>query len=621
MPDASAQGPELTLQGVTPLGGDGSVVRFLCTMPRAMSGQLSTHAICGARRKRPAVSTVLFDSTIGETRRAVISVRLPPALVSCSLTVRIGGGLLAPRMHCVVGQDLYEQTRDSHPNAQDDPAYPAWFERRRAGEGELASERSAVGSLPSRPLLSIVCPVFRTPPEFLQAMVDSILAQTYNRWELVIVNVSGDCPEVSEVLARYDDPRVRVIEAPNRSISENTNVGIEAATGDYVGFVDHDDWVEPDALFRYAETIGAHPTCDLLFCDEDLWGTPEGEHEPRFFGARFKPSWNPDLLFTHNYVCHLLMVSRRVLELTERSAAETAGAQDYDLTLRAFEVAREICHVPLPLYHWRVHQASTAINRDSKPYALEAGRLAIQGHFDRLGIPATVGMGRHPFSYRVSYSPGDGSSLPAVARWARMPGATGESLNAAVRGSTGVFVVLMAGDASFRGDEAEGICEAAGPLLRPEVGCVGPTVLAPDGLIQAHGLLARGDGTFGLAERDMGPESIGYMSMVCHARDVSALPASCLAFRREDFDRLGGFSAELSADAAAIDFCLRLREEGKLVIVEPYGPVVQTSPLLEGFPVGDSRALLGRHPVLEEGDPYLDAALDPRSDWFELRRP
>ncbi|MCH3942872.1 MAG: glycosyltransferase [Atopobiaceae bacterium] len=176
-----------------------------------------------------------------------------------------------------------------------------------------------------------------------------------------------------------------MIVAENKDISSNTNVGIAAARGDYVAFVDHDDFVEPDALFRYVEAINAHPECDLLFCDEDYWGEVDGRE--LFFAPKFKPGWNPDLLYTYNYVCHMLCVSRRALELTERSDAEVAAAQDYDLTFKAASVAREIVHVPRMLYHWRDHAASTARHRESKPYALVAGRRQSRGRSTAEGCP------------------------------------------------------------------------------------------------------------------------------------------------------------------------------------------------------------------------------------------
>lgn len=412
------------LVGAYPLRGADIVVRVACDLPRGCRVETVRAWRLGrcVRRARavafPRVAEAdgasaacvacedgSRDAACDESR-VMLSACVPAgvAAVLFSVVVADPAGDSRLRRHCLVRRRAYAPTLQrwivARTNAPDDPRHDAWMRARKAGESELAAQR-AQAPRDGDPLVSIVTPAFRTPERFLRAMVNSVLAQTYAKLELVLVNASGECPEVDRVLASYDDPRIRVIAVENAGIAANTNVGIAAARGDYIAFVDHDDFIEPDALWHYVEAIRANPQIDLLFCDEDLYGDVDGQQ--RYYGVRFKPGWNPDLLFTHDYVCHMLAVSRRVIELTQRSADDVTGAQDYDLTFRAAEVARAICHVPRVLYHWRVHELSTAVNRDSKPYAQEAGRLAVQHHFDRVGIAARVEDGAFRFSYRVRY--------------------------------------------------------------------------------------------------------------------------------------------------------------------------------------------------------------------------
>ena len=640
--------PNVTLEGIYPLYDEGDVVRFRCELPREFKAPLGLHALDaagepveGAFTLRDRIEPALGDPG-REVRVAIVTMRLPKDSHGCSLRVKGRQGLRRYVIECVLTPRDYDAARkawcDGRRHAEDSLEYPQWFDAHRAGDEELVRERAEVAAMAARPLVSVVTPVFKTPADYLRQMIDSVLGQTYDALELVVVNVSGECPEVDAVLSSYDDPRLRVVVAENRSISENTNVGIAAAAGDYVAFIDHDDFVEPDALYRYVKVVDDRPDCDLFFCNEDLWGEIDGD--PCFCGPKFKPGWNPDLLFTHDYVCHLLMVSRYALDHTERSGADVTGAQDYDLTLKAMEVARDICCVPRVLYHWRVHEESTAINRDSKPYALEAGRLAVQRHFERRGIKAEVGLGGYYFSYRVRYAlpkprpkasiiisdPGD----PFYAN--RCLAALDDHLDAssyeavvvrpseverAWRAVEDEYVVFLGGDCEVMDDGW--LDELLGPLMRPEVGCVGSLVLDQDDVVQADGLTMRSNGTVGQASRRLTRKDFGYMTMLMHAHDVSALPGCCQAFRTADLKALGGFDERFSA-LSAVDLCLRVREAGKLVVVTPYSPIHHWGDAVQEVSDEERALFLGVHPSLVRGDPYVDPAVDSSSDLFKLGR-
>lgn len=613
--------------------------------------------------------------------RHVVSVRLPEGRHSFFLRLMTElprGRRSVQTIH--VGKDevlpALERSEAEMLNAQEAPHHE-WMLAHAADEAELARQRaeSASWTEKDRPLVSIVTPVFRPPARYLEAMLRSVLAQSYDRWELVLANASGDCPEVDAVLAAVEDPRVRVTKIENRSISENTNLALEEARGDYVAFVDHDDLIEPDALYRYVSALHERPESDLLFCDEDLCTeTPDGL---RYFGPRFKPGWNHDLVMTHNYVCHMLMVSRRALELTERSGREVSAAQDYDLTFKAAEVARDICHVPRLLYHWREHEASTAINRDSKPYALEAGRLAVQTHLDRTGVEARVGLGAHPFSYRVEYclpEPALGVSVvlldtgggdlaraldsvrgrteypwdryevvvvTSASRERRTTRLVASRLRALRHGTGDVRVVAAPEGSDVAGRLSLGIeaarherlvllddwCEVVEgnwlteviePLQRDDVLACGPMLLEGDGLVQTLGLSLRPDGSLGRVGPGLEITNCGYMSQMFHARECDVIPLQGMALGRGTWREL---SPRISGDAsrdAATELCLGIRESGGTVVTEPYGPLTLWRDVLSPEQRRPNPGLLGRHGAFSRGGSFQNPALDPWSEHFRL---
>lgn len=248
------------------------------------------------------------------------------------------------------------------------------------------------------PKFSVIVPLYRTPVDYLTGMVGSVIDQVYQNWELILLNASPEDATLQDALTKIADSRVRVIELEgNNGISDNTNVGIEAASGDYVVFFDHDDLLDPLALYYYAEAINEDGSIDALYCDEDFLNE-EGE----FVAPHFKSDFNLDLLRCHNYITHLLAVRAAFAkELMLRSAFD--GAQDYDFLLRLVERTTNIVHIPDVLYHWRISDTSTAKSAGNKGYADDAGRRALQEHLDRCGIAATAELTDNACFYHVTY--------------------------------------------------------------------------------------------------------------------------------------------------------------------------------------------------------------------------
>ena len=280
----------------------------------------------------------------------------------------------------------------------DDEVYRRWFERHRATSGQLATQRAAERGL--SPLVSIVVPCFRSNGSYLVELIDSVLAQSYARWELLLVDGSPEDGVVAQAVAKASDNRIRIIaSSENTDIVSNTNAGIEASRGELIAFLDHDDLLEPDALHCYVAALEADPGISVLYSDEDHIGEDGLLCQPVI-----KSALDVDLLYSHNCVTHFLAVRAELLDQIGLSSVDVAGAQDYDLTLRALAAGAKFKYIPRVLYHWRMHAGSTAgDSAESKPYAHTAGRLALERHFVQRGIAATVEDAGEPFVYRVRY--------------------------------------------------------------------------------------------------------------------------------------------------------------------------------------------------------------------------
>ena len=263
--------------------------------------------------------------------------------------------------------------------------YGEWYDLTKPTEEDLKAQRET--HFDREPLFSVVIPVYKTPERYLKEMLDSILDQTYGQWEVCIADGSPRGQDVEKVLKKYaeKDPRIHYeILGGNRGIAGNTNAALSMAAGDFVILADHDDTIPPQAFYEVAKAINKHPDCDVLYSDEDKLDM-DGK---ALFDPHFKPDFNPDLLTSVNYICHLFVVKKELLDRVGGFRQEFDGAQDYDFIFRCTEQAKEIVHIPQVLYHWRCHQDSTASNPESKMYAFEAGARAIMAHYERMGIAA-----------------------------------------------------------------------------------------------------------------------------------------------------------------------------------------------------------------------------------------
>ena len=269
-----------------------------------------------------------------------------------------------------------------------DGLYQTWLKENRVTKKELNQQRKTV--FQENIKFSLVVPLYKTDKYLLKALVDSVLAQTYSNWELCLSDGSGADSPIRSILEEYQkkDPRIKVVfNEKQLQISDNTNAAIGIATGNYIAFADHDDTLAEEAFYQMAKEISQHPEADLIYSDEDIIDIRGNRLFPHF-----KPDFNPDYLCCVNYICHLVVVKRTLLDRTGLLRPEYDGSQDFDFLLRCTEHtdSEKIRHIPKILYHWRSHEGSTAGNPDDKPYAVIAGEKALAGHYERMGIKAEV---------------------------------------------------------------------------------------------------------------------------------------------------------------------------------------------------------------------------------------
>lgn len=509
--------------------------------------------------------------------------------------------------------------------------YQEWYEKHKPSEEELARQRKKKWKDPV--VISVLVPAYRTPEVFLKQMMESVLLQTYPYLELCIADGSGTDDSVEKVVKEYQkkDPRVRYRRLEkNEGIAGNTNAAIEMASGEYLALFDHDDLLSPNALFEVASAIEKEKA-DVIYTDEDKVTSDLKEH----FQPHFKPDFNPDLLCANNYICHLFVVKRSLaLKLGGQDPAYD-GAQDYDFIFRCTENAEKIVHVAKILYHWRVHQASTADNPSSKLYAFDAGKRAIEAHLARTGAKAEVSHTKDLGFYRVKYQV-QGNPLVSIvipnkdeketlkkcleSIWKKTSYSNYEiilvennSTTQEIRdyykeldGKERVRVVYWDKEFNYSAINNFGISHAKGEYIlclnnditvispdwmeellancqRPEVGIVGARLYYPDNTIQHAGIVLGMGGCAGSLFVGLARSRGGYLHKAALQQDLSAVTAACFMVKKEVFEKAGGFEEKLAVAFNDVDFCLKVRHAGYLVVYDPYAELYHHESKTRGY--------------------------------------
>lgn len=259
---------------------------------------------------------------------------------------------------------------------RDEWLYKKWIMQNEPTKKELKEQRNHKFEI--NPKISILVPLYNTPQKFFDELVKCLQNQTYTNWELCLAD--GSKEPINYIQKYLKDSRiVYYIIGENKGISGNTNEALKLATGDYIALLDHDDLLPIFSLYEIVRTINENKEVEFIYSDEDRI---EDIKSPRY-GVFFKPDFSPYTLNSANYICHFSIFKKELMDKLGGFRSDYDGSQDFDIVARASELTDKIAHIPKVLYHWRVHQNSTAGNSDSKPYAFEVGKKVIKDHIQR----------------------------------------------------------------------------------------------------------------------------------------------------------------------------------------------------------------------------------------------
>lgn len=490
--------------------------------------------------------------------------------------------------------------------------------KRRRAEEETRFEKDIT--------ISILVPLYNTPKKFLTEMMDSVLAQTYRKWELCLADGSDDahgyvgklCKEYAQMDSRV---RYQKLES-NEGISGNTNECYKMATGQYIGLFDHDDILHPSVLFEYMKVICGQDA-DYVYCDE---ATFKKGNIDRMITLHFKPDYAIDNLRANNYICHFSVFSRELLEGTELFRSRFDGSQDHDMILRLTSEAKHVVHVPKLLYYWRSHKGSVASDISAKTYAIEAARGAVADHLLRFGFENFKIESTRAFEtiFRIRYQllshPRVSIIIPNKDHLKDLKRCIDSILDKTTYENYDIIVVennsetdeifayyeeigkhpriqvvTCEGEFNYAKINNFGAGFAKGEYLlllnndtqiitvnwieemmmygqREDVGVVGAKLYYDDMTIQHAGIVI-GLGahrTAGHTHYKVNKENVGYMGRLCYAQDVSAVTGACMMVKKALYDELGGLSEEFAVALNDVDFCLRVREKELLVVFTPF---------------------------------------------------
>lgn len=546
---------------------------------------------------------------------------------------------------------LYEKATN-----REQKEYEQWIAGHKLTEAKKEEQRQTI--FDKKPKFSIVVPLYKTKENYLRELVESIRSQTYAGWELCLSDGSGADSPLKNMLTELEqsDERIKVVssEVPLQ-IAENTNAAIGIATGDYIVFADHDDVLSVDALYECAKCVNEHPEADMIYSDEDKISI-DGE---KYFEPHFKPDLNRELLCSVNYFCHLVVARKTLIEQVGGLNGEYNGAQDYDFVLRCVEKTDAIYHIPKILYHWRAHMDSTAENPESKRYAFEAGKKAVQMHYERIGIrEACVEETPYPGTYRTRYHYVDEPKVSVIIdgitsmeslekalvsieqndyqnyevivvddtgnkeieklagkikgkrvqiKQVERSWTSAKKKNTGAECASGEYLIFLAGNAEFI--NKNGIAELVSTCRRREVGVVGTRSYYNNGTIEHAGCVVGLYGSAGNLFEHLLQGETGYFSHVVTQMEYSAVAGACILVKKTAFEKAGGFDEHFEGELGKVDLCLKIRREHMLVVYDPYAEVDHA---VKQTVVPEKDVVLFKKrwkEMLEKGDPYYNINL------------
>jgi O-antigen biosynthesis protein len=523
--------------------------------------------------------------------------------------------------------------------------YQSWISKYDTlAENDIAEIRHRIRSLERRPQFSIIMPVYNTPEIWLRKAIESVITQIYEEWELCIADDNSRVPHVRRILQEYSktDGRIRfVLRDENGHISAASNSALDLATGDFIVLFDHDDELSADALAELAFEIDRFPNANMIYSDEDIISESGKRYMPKF-----KPDWSPELFYSMNLVTHLVAYRRSIVQELGGFRTGFEGSQDYDLALRVIKMIEPetIRHISRILYHWRAVKGSAASGLDSKPYAYELARKAINEHFERIGVNAVsveapLQINRTVFrlpdpapsvsiivdnantdpllrfgecDYR---SPIDCISVPPL----KLDRSRFELFNAAAESSPSDLLCFM--HWSSRPGESDWLNVLVGHALHNNVGAVGAKILLDDGTVKHAGyILGINDGVGRAHYRFRADEYGNYMRLVVD-QNFSAVSVDCMIIQKRIFQQVGGFdNVSFPNCFADIDLCLRLQRWGYRIVWTPWATMVQSGEERVNCEAELSE-LRRRWPDVFRRDPYYNPNLTSNKEDYSLAFP
>lgn len=581
-----------------------AAARWWCISPGTESGMLHVRALLAAGRTNQALAN-LAEIRAGD---------VPPdelLLLAAEAQRRAG------RTDLVLPKTQYQQWLESFPpSEQKTPAETRTF--------------------------SILLPVYNPDPGHLREAIQSVQDQSYGNWELCIADDASTDPNVTRILRETAaaEPRIKlIIRRENGHISAASNSALELATGEFIGLLDHDDRLAPDALAEMARALDTHPDLDLVYSDED-----KIDADGNRFSPHFKPAWDPDMSLVSNYICHFTIIRRTLVDAVGGFRIGLEGSQDHDLVQRVAEKTAPECigHIPRILYHWRAAGESTAISVETKPYAIAATGQVIRDALQRRGTHARAEQRGErwrlrwplPDTHSVSviiptrnrlnllktcidglltqtdYSALDiriidnGSDDPATLRYLEQ---LSHRANVAVLQDDGTFNFSRLCNLGARDAAGDYLCflnndiEPANPdwltelvaeAARPYIGLVGAKLLYPDRTVQHAGIALSGEHVarhtnLGIAQNDG-----GYWGRAMQIQSLSAITGACMVMRREIFEAVSGFDEALAVDFGDIDLCLRVRQAGYRVLWTPHALLIHHESASRGTVITPEKSAL-----------------------------
>lgn len=525
-------------------------------------------------------------------------------------------------------------------------------------------------------LISVVVPTFNTPDKYLIPLVDSIMQQSHANWQLCIADASNksDRRKAIRELAQRDSRISYISLEKNLGISDNTNAAIKIAKGDYIGFIDHDDVLAPQALREVAHAIHKHKDANLLYSDEDKLSDDGTVRSMPFF----KPDWSPQLLEGVNYMAHFVVIKSSFLKKIGYLNSVFDGAQDYDLMLRATDNTNAIYHIPKVLYHWRMAQGSTALSVGAKSYADNAGQEALKNHVKRRKINAeVVGIPERPTNYRLKYATPNDLKISIIIPFKDKINYLKKLIPSIVRNSKGVNyeVILLSNNSVeqatkqyvkkltelhkniraynynkpfnwsainnygrtkstgnilvFLNNDIEVMTsgwlqELAGVAMQEAIGAVGPMLLYPNNTIQHAGVIMGMNTMAGHVFRTRQEGELTPYGLPNWPRNYLAVTGACLVVKANLFDSIGGFDERFIVAGSDVAFCLRLNEKGYHNVYWPFAKLYHYESVSVGsYDNGNmndyNQSLMYYKPYLNYKDPYFNINLNLMNESVVLR--